>query len=82
MRDIPTHPRYTSANRRGDRKLKPAGEHWGHPLAVTGPVRAPGDRVIEAPKRPCANCGKRFQPTVKRSMLCEPCFRHTGGTYG
>ena len=33
------------------------------------------DPKIDKPKRPCANCGARFQLTVKLRMLCRECFR-------
>ena len=26
------------------------------------------------PERPCACCGRRFQPTTRRRMLCAECF--------
>ena len=33
------------------------------------------DRTLEgAAKRSCSACGKRFQPTLRRRMLCEPCY--------
>ena len=33
------------------------------------------DPPLDKPKRPCAGCGRRFQPTVKRRMLCTECYR-------
>ena len=27
-----------------------------------------------AGERPCARCGRMFQPSIKRRMLCAPCF--------
>ena len=37
-----------------------------------------GDAKLEgAPERPCSRCGKRFQPTLRRRLLCAGCF--TGG---
>ena len=38
------------------------------PLQNPAPVR---------PERPCARCGRTFQPTPDRAMLCQPC--HQGG---
>ena len=40
-----------------------------------------GDRPLpDRPERPCSRCGKTFQPTLKRRMLCVGCFaRATGG---
>ena len=32
------------------------------------------DLPIDRPKRACARCGKEFQPTGKRRMLCAECF--------
>ncbi len=29
----------------------------------------------DRPKRPCSKCGRKFQPTAKRRMLCEHCYR-------
>lgn len=79
MRDLPTIPRYTSANAKADRKLKPAGEHFGHPLMSDEHTRGHTeiDRETGAPARPCANCGNRFRPTQRRRMLCRYCFTHT-----
>ena len=31
------------------------------------------------PKRPCCRCGKDFQPTVKRRLLCSQCFDYANG---
>ena len=34
------------------------------------------DRPLKyKPERPCARCGRRFRPTVKRQLLCSGCFR-------
>ena len=34
-----------------------------------------GDPALPgAKRRPCARCGKRFQPTKRRRMLCKGCF--------
>ena len=32
------------------------------------------------PMRPCARCRRKFQPTVKRRMLCHGCFK-TGESF-
>lgn len=31
-------------------------------------------RGIDRPRRPCARCGKKFQPTLQRRLLCASCF--------
>lgn len=36
------------------------------------------DAPIDRPERPCARCGNTFQPTVKRRLLCYPCFTDDG----
>ena len=28
-----------------------------------------------APSRPCARCGRTFEPTAARRMLCRGCFK-------
>ena len=33
------------------------------------------ERAPDLPPRPCARCRKVFQPTPKRRMLCDVCFR-------
>ena len=50
-------------------------------MIADGPVWAhKSDRPLQdARRRPCARCSKRFQPTRRRRMLCDPCFR-TGGS--
>ena len=53
-------PRYTQAIHKG-------------PMAGTQRGR-PGDPALDRPERPCAKCGKQFQPTVRRRLLCGPCF--------
>ncbi|MCY4394989.1 MAG: hypothetical protein OXC10_07640 [Rhodospirillaceae bacterium] len=30
---------------------------------------------LSRPERPCARCRRRFQPTLRRRMLCGYCFR-------
>ena len=35
------------------------------------------DEPIDRPRRPCANSGRRFQPTLRRRLLCGPCFAGT-----
>ena len=40
-----------------------------------GPLPSPKtDPRLDRPKRPCACCGRRFQPTVRRRLLCAGCF--------
>lgn len=59
-----------------------AGEHERERRAyVEGPLRT-GDREIDLPERPCACCGNRFKPTIKRRLTCHPCFTGTKGPHG
>ena len=55
-----------------------AGESpFGHRSAGVwkGSLPSPkSDPRLDRPKRPCACCRRRFQPTVKRRMLCASCF--------
>ncbi len=37
------------------------------------------DVPIDKPPRPCACCGKAFQPTIRRRLLCEWCFLYGDG---
>ncbi len=37
-------------------------------------TKATVDPPIDKPPRPCSRCGKTFQPTVRRRMLCEWCY--------
>ena len=54
---------------------RPWGEDWDF-VDVEGPTRHnPGDPEIDKPERPCSRCGKRFQPTVRRRVLCDGCFK-------
>ena len=39
------------------------------------------DHPLDRPERACANCGKRFQPTIKRRLLCNGCWKG-GDDYG
>ena len=40
-----------------------------------------GDRPLpNRPARPCSRCGRTFEPTLKRRMLCKGCF--SGGDGG
>ena len=32
------------------------------------------DVPLDHPERPCARCGRKFKPTIKRRLLCGPCF--------
>ena len=64
-------------------KQPPAGEHprlqnsiYEGPMP---PVHTRDPALEDKPKRPCARCGNRFQPTTKRRMLCLRCFRLNGG---
>ena len=64
-------------------KVRPAGEGPEKHAYFTGPmppplhVRDPVDK--SRPKRPCARCGQRFQPTYKHRMLCARCYGLGGG---
>ena len=68
----PSRPRFKNG------KLLPAGEGWGDAaLEHIEPAPSRGsDKRIDRPARPCARCGRRFQPTERRRMLCNPCFQH------
>lgn len=71
---------------------RPRFDAKGRQLAAgeveTGLKHVPGDSASVGaardqadptrPVRPCAKCGRRFQPTVKRKMLCGGCFKHAG----
>ena len=54
--------------------LRPVGE--GHVGVESDPKghRHDHDRPLDRPKRACAKCGNRFQPTVLRRLLCLYCF--------
>ena len=42
-----------------------------------GQARGPGyetDRPLAVPPKPCQCCGKQFQPTLSRRMLCAACY--------
>ena len=63
-------------------RIKPAGEAPGLKNAVFEGRVVPPNRdpeLADKPKRRCARCGKRFQPTAKRRMLCKHCFGLGGG---
>ena len=34
-----------------------------------------GDCDLDKPRRPCANCNRMFQPTIKRRLLCLYCWQ-------
>ena len=36
------------------------------------------DVKLKRPKRPCSRCGVKFQPTIKRRMLCATCYGWAG----
>ena len=60
-------------------RLIPAAGDTGSPLDRAiweGPMPPRNDRPLKyKPERPCARCGRRFRPTVKRQLLCSECFR-------
>ena len=48
------------------------------PLPNVADTREPAkvrDAPLDRPKRRCSNCGRTFQPTVTRRMLCAYCYR-------
>ena len=50
--------------------------------AFDGPMPTPSKDVkLKRPKRPCSRCGNKFQPTIRRRMLCATCY-HWAGTGG
>ena len=62
-------------------KIKPAGLGRRELNAVgvdPGAVRSrKGDRPDpDRARRPCASCGRKFQPTLRRRLLCLYCFSH------
>lgn len=70
----------------------PAFDHVGRqlPAGARGPAVDEGIGSAARPnagaprgkRRPCANCARSFQPTVKRRMLCAPCYgRGTGSPF-
>ena len=75
-------PKSTPYERYAAGLIKPQGMrahqiHAEHPDPI-----AVGDRPLpHAPERPCTSCGKVFQPSLKRRLLCKFCFggRHGGG---
>ncbi len=67
-----------SERRRG--RLDPAAERAARRGGL--PDLPPDGRSPRGERRPCANCGRRFQPTIKRRMLCANCFaRGTGSPF-
>ena len=55
--------------------LRPVGG-GAHVHVETDPKghRFDKDRALDRPKRRCVKCGKRFQPTILRRVLCTYCF--------
>lgn len=49
-----------------------AGDKGSKPGALAGNHFDRKD--LSRPERPCARCGNRFQPTVRRRMLCAHCY--------
>ena len=65
-------------------KIQPAGEHPSLKYSVYEGPMPRSHTMTDAPdksrpKRPCARCDAKFQPTVRRRLLCARCFRGTGG---
>ena len=46
------------------------------------PASKPGldPKDMTRPKRRCANCEVKFQPTARRRMLCGKCYRNASGS--
>ena len=66
-------------------KARPAGELPSQKYAIFEGEMPRAHKMGDPPdttrrKRPCCRCGKRFQPTLKRLMLCLSCF--TGSAVG
>ena len=62
---------------RNGRQLAAGESLFGHRSQGVFEGRLPSPKTdprLDKPKRPCARCGRRFQPTVKRRMLCAGCF--------
>ena len=38
--------------------------------------------LLGRPERKCSACGQMFQPTIRRRLLCGPCFHHGDGGAG
>ena len=58
--------------------IQPAGmKRWQMNAEEPGPVPGyNGDRPLAGrSKRPCSSCGKLFQPTLARRLLCAYCFK-------
>ena len=64
-------------------KLRPAGELPSQLAAVHAgrmpPAHNRDPALKDEPKRRCARCGQKFQPTAKRRMLCARCYGLGGG---
>ena len=46
-------------------------------------VNRPGrEQKLDRPKRRCSNCGRKFQQTTKRYLLCADCFSKSDSPYG
>ena len=64
-------------------RIKPAGEHPTLKNAVYEGRMPRSHTMTDSTdktrrKRPCARCDAKFQPTVRRRMLCVRCFRGAG----
>ena len=57
-------------------RLAPADERSARNL----PALPPDGRTVRGKPRPCARCGRKFQPTIKRRMLCAECYSYASGT--
>ncbi|WP_199252586.1 hypothetical protein [Chachezhania sediminis] len=54
----------------------------GHPAEVPvaeAPLARKLDQPLNRPERPCARCGRMFQPTTRRLILCHGCFVFASG---
>ncbi len=56
-------------------KIPFAGIESGSPLESAVPRKRGMDTPIAKPKQPCSCCGRLFQPTDRRRMLCINCYK-------
>ena len=65
----------TALRYRAGRQLHPSEVSKPSPFEKNRSERVK-DKPLDRPKRPCLNCGRKFQPTKARQMLCLGCYRH------
>ena len=49
-------------------------ERHGREKLADEPLPKRGDKALDLPARKCANCARKFVPTLLRRMLCTYCF--------